>query len=271
MANASHPLCQPWSALSPSTASRSPAGSPPRSVHSAFYRGLFGWETSDVGGGRTVLTKEGQPVAGLAEAAGSQTGPPSWTTYLATSDIDQGLSRIEAEGGAVLQPAGDGWEARTALARDASGAVFELWQSGDRPGMALWEEFGALMWSENFTPDVEQAKQFYAAVFGLRYADPFPWHFGDPATAMGTYTMFATTGDGVDQSNAVGSLGQLDPHDPVGQPHWMPCFATSDVTTTSETAEHLGGRVLSGPYDTRSKPSPMPCASRRLPSGSGSA
>lgn len=218
-----------------------------------FYQGLFGWEIADAASTQVdhqVATKDGQPVAGLVPGALPGAGAPSWTTYLATSSVDEAVSKIGANGGKVLEPVREGHQARTALVRDPGGAVFGLWQPGGLPGMGIWEESGALMWSENFTPDVEQAKAFYAAVFGLRYADPFPWHFGDPATAIPAYSMFATNGEAVDQSNAVGSLAPLDPHDPVDRPHWMPCFNTLSVQETADTAAQLGGTVLREPYDT---------------------
>jgi predicted enzyme related to lactoylglutathione lyase len=140
----------------------------------AFYSELFGWEFQ-VGGPETGFygmgTLRGHEVAGVG---GMQEGVerPVWTTYLATADVDETVSKIGDAGGMVIAGPFDVMEfGRMAVFADPTGAVAGLWQAGTHIGVQLANEPGGLIWNEVMTRDYDRAKQFYADVFGYTYAD----------------------------------------------------------------------------------------------------
>jgi predicted enzyme related to lactoylglutathione lyase len=223
-----------------------------------FYGKLFGWDITEPAapGNLQIARKNGIAVAGLQ--AGLPPGIPSaaWITYLATADLDLSLERLDAAGGKLLQKPAvpDQSLARTAIAEDAAGAPFGLWQAGSLIGMGVWTDPGALMWSEQFSRDNEASKIFYAALFGnIRCAPPVPWHFSEPAKAVPGYQMFSTNGQDIGEygKHAVASFAVLNKHNPVQRPHWMPCFfASGNIQDTAAQVLELGGKVLLSPYPT---------------------
>ncbi len=224
-----------------------------------FYRGLFGWEieaTPSDGDNALLATKNGLEVAGLRAADRLMQGAPSWITYLATDNIAVTVIKIIGAGGKILasptsaKPAARG---RSALAQDVGGAVFGLWQAVESRRMGAWEEDGTIMWSENFTASPQENKAFYHDVFGnIRFAEPFPWHFGDPSHARPGYTMFSANGEQVGPygENAVASIGELDPRGRTETPHWIPVFATLDIDKALKRLVTLGGTIVLASYPT---------------------
>ena len=82
-------------------------------------------------------------------------------------DVDR-RSRVASAGGQALSPVMDIMaQGRMAVFLDASGAAFGSWQKGEFHGAGVVNEPGSLAWNELLTRDVEGAKAFYGAVFGL--------------------------------------------------------------------------------------------------------
>jgi len=124
-----------------------------------------------------------------------------------------------------------------AIATDPAGAVFGIWQGRAHIGIRLANAPGGLTWSEHFSRDFENAKKFYAAVFG--YA------FDDMSSDGFTYATLNLGG------RPVGGIGAYPPGAPAGAPPaWSAYFGTADTDSAVATALKAGGKVLREPADS---------------------
>lgn len=213
----------------------------------AFYAALFGWDVRagpPAASDCVMCLKRGRAVAGigpqrgLPAVEGAATGPPSWTTYIASAGADETAARIEAAGGRImLGPADVAQAGRMALAADPAGAVFGIWQARAHPGAGLAGEPGALCWHENLTRDFEGSKAFYRAVFGYEYGD-----MSDGAFKYATLKVGGAE---------AGGIGELDDSYPAGAPaHWSVYFAVGDLDAALAAVTAGGGSVAHAPWDT---------------------
>ena len=136
-----------------------------------FYRGLFGWEfipAIETPGQRFfIATIRGGSAAGIGELPPDHPPVPAWNTYVAVTNADEAVAKVEAAGGEVLAPAFDVVDAgRMAILKDPQGAVFCAWQAGRTKGAKVINEHGAVNFNTLHTPDREAAEQFYGEVFG---------------------------------------------------------------------------------------------------------
>jgi predicted enzyme related to lactoylglutathione lyase len=216
-------------------------GSPDIDATAAFYGALFGWTTTEPGpveetGGYRMFLKDGKLVAGLGPHEEGQ--PVAWTTYIAVDDADKTAELVNGNGGAVFMDPFDVMDAgRMAICADAVGAVFGIWQANQHPGAELVNEPGSLTWNELLTRDVDSAKRFYAAVFGIDPAD-FPMGDGPP------YTIFNVNGRGV-----AGVLLMPDGFPAEVPSHWVTYFAVDDTDASAAKATSLGATVMREPFD----------------------
>lgn len=206
-----------------------------------FYGQLLGWdfvEGSPETGYYSMCLKDGRPAAGLGEAPPEGRPPPVWTTYLASSDADEAVTRIREAGGTVMmEPTGVMQFGRVAVAADPTGAVFGLWQAGQHQGAEIVNEPGTVVWNECLTRDFEAAKAFYTTVFGYTAQDMSGEGF--------TYATLEVDGQ------TVGGLGDLGPAAPAEVPaHWMTYFAVQDTGATAALAVELGGTLRAEPRDS---------------------
>lgn len=80
-----------------------------------------------------TLMAEGQPVAGIMDAAGqAEDHHLGWDIYFWVDDADAALSRVTAGGGRVNRPAEDTPYGRLAEAADPMGARFKLMAANDQ-------------------------------------------------------------------------------------------------------------------------------------------
>ncbi|MFI5630712.1 VOC family protein [Streptomyces sp. NPDC051664] len=141
-----------------------------------FYGELFGWtfragEEVDRGGPCADALSGGKLVAALA---GKQDGrmPTAWGIYFATDDITATVTRIRQAGGQMItEPVRVGGAGVLAQAADPGGAVFGLWQAGDRSGFQKQNEPGSFCWTEVYTRQKDRVDAFYEQVFGFRGTD----------------------------------------------------------------------------------------------------
>jgi hypothetical protein len=97
-----------------------------------FYRGLFGWKTSDKEipgmGVYTSIEQTSGPAGGVMATQVPQQ-PSAWTVYMDVPDLAEATQQVKTLGGQVLQPhvevPGQG---AFAVVADPTGAVFNLWQ-----------------------------------------------------------------------------------------------------------------------------------------------
>ena len=77
----------------------------------AFYAALLGWERRSEpmsgGGTYTVLTRGGEPAAGVMAMPPGAKFRPSWLAYVATKDVDATAARAQALGASVTTPPED--------------------------------------------------------------------------------------------------------------------------------------------------------------------
>jgi predicted enzyme related to lactoylglutathione lyase len=117
---------------------------------SAFYTGLFGWETYDMPmpGGDGIyrfFRLDGRDAAagGSMPAEMAAQGIPShWNVWVA-GDADQVIERAAAAGGQVLMaPTTLGPSGRLAMIADPGGAAVGVWQADQHIGAGVVEEPG---------------------------------------------------------------------------------------------------------------------------------
>ena len=122
----------------------------------AFYTGLFGWETEDMpmpGGGGVYRFFR----IGGRDAAAAGTMPPEmlaqgipshWNVWVA-ADADETVAKAAAAGGQVLmEPMTLGPSGRLAMIADPGGAAVGVWEAAEHIGARVVDEPGAMTWYE---------------------------------------------------------------------------------------------------------------------------
>jgi predicted enzyme related to lactoylglutathione lyase len=221
-------------AHAPGTPSWVDIGVPDIAAASAFYSGLFGWDTEDQGeeaGHYTMCRLRGKAVAAIGPAMNP--GPPAWTTYFTVASVDATAEAIVAAGGAVVAPPMDVMEAgRMAVASDPTGGFFCIWEARGSIGAEIVNEPGTLCWNELNTRDVETALAFYETVFGLE------------AQRNPDYNEFKL-GDRV-----VAGCMKMPEMVPAEVPsHWLVYFAVDDADAAVAEAQSLGATLVAGPME----------------------
>jgi predicted enzyme related to lactoylglutathione lyase len=226
----------------------------PAALH--FYGSLFGWSFTDAmppdAPGRYVIAQlQGRDVGAVGSRDPDQGGaPPSWNTYIATTDVDDATRRcVELGATVLLEPVDAGPGGRTAGLRDPQGAELRLWQARRRLGAQLTNVTGAWNFSDLRTSDLDAARTFYGRAFGWVFAD---LGFGTAIQVPGYGDHLESTvdpdirrrqADAPDGFEDV--IGALAPLPDGESPHWHVTFTVADSDETAAQAERLGGVVLS--------------------------
>jgi predicted enzyme related to lactoylglutathione lyase len=202
-----------------------------------FYGTLFGWVADRIddpaAGGYTMLSHNGRTVAALGPLQ-SPEQPTRWQCYVSVDDVDKTCEIAQSAGGTVAVPAMDVLDAgRMAVLQDPTGAFISAWQAGTMKGAALMDEPVSLSWIELSTRDPEQAKAFYAEVFG--------WgeHTSDGEMP---YTEFK-----VGDTSVAGMMRTPDEMPAEVPAYWMPYFQVADIERTTREAGALGANVMVPP------------------------
>jgi predicted enzyme related to lactoylglutathione lyase len=206
----------------------------------AFYTELFGWaaerDPRPEAGGYTMFSKDGKLVA--AGSPPQQEGvPSSWSTYIASGDVDATAAKIREAGGTLLLEPFDVFEAgRMVFAQDPTGAAFGVWQAGEHHGAQLANEPGSFTWNECQTTDPAAAAAFYSAVFGHGVDE---WDLGqeEPYRVL-------KVGD-----KGVAGVSKIGPRQAGTPPSWGTVFAVADTDAAVEQAQALGATQLLPPQD----------------------
>ncbi|MER5839955.1 VOC family protein [Streptomyces prasinus] len=166
---------------------------------------------------------DGEPVASLAHKTDGRL-PTVWTVSFATPDAEALCRRIRAAGGQLVSaPRAVGGLGVTALVTDPEGAVFSLWQPGERPGFGRRHEPGAFTWVELYTRDTEAANTFYGGLFHD-----------------------ALFGEGVEPDFGRAPVSDVFPAEM--PPHFLVHFAVEDLEAAMADVTRLGGRVQVPPF-----------------------
>lgn len=218
-----------------------------------FYGELFGWTFTDRGGdrlpggrirGRSAdAFSGGRLVAALTPKSDGRM-PTVWSVYLATPDAGALARRITESGGQVINaPLSVGPAGSYAVAADPGGAVFGLWQGGERTGFEKHGEPGSYCWTEVYTRDKERVDAFYEGVFGFQGTDL-------PGIVSEDFRMWSPEGTEPGENTAVGGRSVIDDSLPAEMPgHFLVYFRVEDCDDTARRAAALGGRVRTAPYD----------------------
>jgi uncharacterized protein len=98
----------------------------------AFYRGLFGYEQTQIGDGERfdfkVYKVDGQDVGGRMKMTDPEWNgiPPHWMVYFAVDDADRAAAKIRELGGKVMHGPFDSPYGRIAVVQDPYGATFSI-------------------------------------------------------------------------------------------------------------------------------------------------
>lgn len=199
-----------------------------------FYRGLFGWDYET--DGYTMALLRGKPVAGFREMPRDALFSVVWTTFLATDDVDESVDLTAERGGTVLVPVfemeGPG---RGAIAADATGASFGMWEAGTHIGAYVVNEPGAVVWNELAARDLDRALEFYRDVFDIEVE----------RTPDLAYARFK-----VDDRAVAGAYAMTDEVPADIPPHWMTYFGVPDVAEAVTRVVELGGITVGDPTDS---------------------
>ena len=204
-----------------------------------FYCEIFGWDAEDQGedaGHYTMMKLRGKNVAAISPLMSPQQ-PVAWSTYLATADADETARKVKEAGGTVVSEPFDIFDAgRMAVFIDPTGAAILTWQAKEHHGAQLANEPNTLVWNELYTRDLEKAKSFYKAAFGLD---------SEPVPGM-DYTMLKVGDRAVAGLMATGIGGPVPAEVP---PHWNLYFGVDDTDATVARIQKLGGSVRVPPID----------------------
>jgi predicted enzyme related to lactoylglutathione lyase len=204
-----------------------------------FYAGLLGWDCRTdprpEAGGYTMCFVDGV-VAAAITPMWTEHAKPGWSIYFASDDADASAAAVTENGGEVLAPPMDVFDAgRMSFAADPVGATFGIWQKGVHRGMETDYAPGSVAWIELVARGAERAAAFYDAVFGLKAA-PFP--------DMPNYWLLQHGGE------TTGGLIELDEATSGADgSHWRVYVTVADADASSERAIELGGRVEIATFD----------------------
>jgi predicted enzyme related to lactoylglutathione lyase len=211
----------------------------------AFYTGLFGWETEDMPmpGGDGVYRffrlggRDAAAAGPMPPEMAAQGIPSHWNVWVASDSADETVERAAAAGGQVLMaPTTLGPSGRLAMVADPGGAAVGVWQADQHIGAGVVDEPGAMTWWEVNTRAFEDCQRFYGQVFG--------WD-AEPLEAPGVrYVTWKLGG------RTVGGMLEMTPEWEGIAPHWMAYFAVSDTDQAAERATASGGSVGAPPFDT---------------------
>ncbi|GAA4914771.1 VOC family protein [Streptomyces coeruleoprunus] len=212
-----------------------------------FYGELFGWTFGagdETYGPYAIALSDGLRVAGLAAKRDGRM-PTAWGVHLAAADVSALCGRVRAAGGQVItEPTRIGDAGIAAVAVDPGGAVFGLWQAGDRGGFEKQGLPGSFCWTEVYTRDKDTVDPFYEDVFGYRTRD-----LDDPSIDFRVWSPAGT--EEPSDATAIGGRSVISDAFPAEMPaHFLVYFSVEDCDDTVATAMRLGGRVTEPPFDT---------------------
>ncbi|MCW5253422.1 MULTISPECIES: VOC family protein [unclassified Streptomyces] len=205
-----------------------------------FYGELFGWEfrpgPQQLGPYERALL-DGREVAGIGRLPLDRELPVAWTPYLAAGDVDRTAEAVRLCGGTVgVGPLDAGGAGRLAVCCDPAGAVFGVWQAGERFGAAATGVPGTPVWNELVTFEAAPVAKFYESVFGF-VRDPA----GSPDAER---VVLRLDGRAVADVRGAGEALRRD-----RGPYWVTSFEVDSLDTAMERVLRLGGRLLAPARD----------------------
>jgi predicted enzyme related to lactoylglutathione lyase len=226
---------------------------PDANAAAKFYSAVMGWKIAanaaalpDGRDYRMIGRSDGGAAGGiLALTADMQKhgARPLWIGYLHVADVDVATQAIVADGGKVLMPRMDLPVGKIAMVADPMGTPFYVMDPVPPPGKpdGKSDVFDVqasqrVRWNELASPDLAQAKAFYARHFHFEFNDVMPMG------PMGDYCF-------VDHGGVrVGAIMQqpADSPNPLGS--WLFYFGVPSIATARMAIEAGGGTVTQQPH-----------------------
>jgi uncharacterized protein len=200
----------------------------------AFYQAVFGWEY-DIGapeyGGYTTARLGARAAAGMAgPQPGAPPMPAAWSLYFASQDIEADVARAVTLGAKVLYPPMVvGAFGSMATCEDPTGAMFSFWQAGEHVGTQVTNEPGAAAWDELYSPNAQQARDFYSALLGAT-ADLTPGGIEYYVLKHG--------------ADMIAGIMQIDPAWGGFHPQWVTYFGVANADETVALVTKNGGKLM---------------------------
>jgi predicted enzyme related to lactoylglutathione lyase len=206
-----------------------------------FYAELFGWEPEDAGppeetGGYGFFTQGGKRIAGVGPIM-TEGQPTVWLTYVASGDAEATVQKARDAGATIhVEPMEVMDAGRMAMFTHPGAGALGVWQAGRHIGAELVNEPVSVAWNELLSRDVDGAKAFLRAVFGIEA--------GDQDFSGMKYTTLSVNGAGV------GGMIAMPAQIPAEVPSfWQTYFAVEDCDAAVARAQELGGSVMMEPMD----------------------
>jgi len=216
----------------------------------AFYGAVVGWRFDAPASGAPIEywhigRSDGGSAGGMLQLSPEMlTGgaQPMWLPYLYVANVDQAVAAIMDDGGKMIMPKMAIDVGEFALVTDPLGAPFYVMRPippADNPhaesDVFSVSEPQHVRWNELGTPDLDQAKAFYAQHFGFEFNNSMPM---GPA---GDYCF-------IDHHGKV--LGAIMPQqDLAARTQWVPYFGVPSATAAKAAIEANGGTVRAGPHE----------------------
>ncbi|GAA1683710.1 VOC family protein [Glycomyces endophyticus] len=213
----------------------------------AFYEGLFGWDSENAGeefGEFTTFSLGGRPVMGIAPCPPGTDPSRSWNLYFAVADAAASAALASRLGGTVVHgPEEVPGMLRFAMVNDPNGAAFGIMEAIDPAnGFGVWGEPGSVSWAEyHFDGAPADAMRFYADLLGWNAVTP-PWE--DPANER-PYAALSPGSGGAE----FGGCHAAEGFEKGLPPQWSVMVAVEDADAVCARAKELSGSVAAEPMD----------------------
>lgn len=203
-----------------------------------FYSALLGWQSKDSPMGPdvyyTTFSLHGRKAAACytLQPDELQKGiPPHWKLYISVASAADSTQKAGDLGGNVFcGPFDVATHGLMSTIADPTGAVFNIWESKEHPGIGIRNEAGAFCWADLSTPDVERAAAFYSGLFG--------W---TTDKREDDYTHILNGGE------YVGGIPPSKYRQPNEPPYWLLYFQVDDCAASTAKAKELGANVCMEP------------------------
>ncbi len=199
-----------------------------------FYEELFGWQI-DYQGDYAVVHNGGKRIAGILRVAPEkgQARKGVWIPSVSVDDVDAATSRVEANGGIILNgPVDMDQRGRAVMISDPQRADLILLSAKGGDPADTEAAIGDWLWDEIWTDDPDRIEAFYSQVLGY-----------DEITSTNEYGVF--------MHNEKWRAGirhlQEDRH-----MLWVPVVRVADPEATVLRVKDLGGTVWVAPHEAPS-------------------
>jgi len=219
---------------------------------SAFYRGLFGWDTERAADGGYAVRHHGRMIAGISplQNAEEDVERSFWLVGLVVPDIEVALKKASAAGGKVFENAERVRDfGHFAVIADRQRAPLMLIEPGREP-LGGSPGPGSWVWPELWTDDVADAASFYAEVIGV----------GFERLDRGGAPYHVLSSGGTPRAGIIGIPEELERV----EPGWAPYVGVANLDASLAEVTRLGGTIV---FRTAEHPAQAVVALIRDPTG----